>query len=97
MKASAAGEWTLDVLPPADGNPLGADIGYVEFAGWVPEGEPRWLLAREARTEGRFTRRFEVTRLASGEIDRQASSPRLLAMFQRWQDAAWKRQSVSLR
>ena len=89
--------WTLDVLPPAAGNPLGADLGYVEFAGWVPEGAPRLLLAREARVEGRLTRRFEVTRLADGSIDKQASTPQLLAMFQRWRDPVWQRQTVAVR
>lgn len=89
--------WTLEVLPPAAGNPLGADLGYVEFAGWVPEGAPRLLLAREARVDGRLTRRFEVTRLADGSLDKQASTPQLLAMFQRWRDPAWQRQTVALR
>ena len=97
LRKAADGTWTREVLPPAPGNPLGADLGYVEFAGWVPEGEPRLLLAREARTDGKLTRRFEVTRLADGSVDKQASTPQLLAMFQRWQDAGWKRQTVSVR
>lgn len=96
MKKTPEG-WTLDVLPPAPGNPLGADTGYVEFAGWVPEGEPRVLMARESKVDGKLTRRFEVSKLDSLTVDKQASSPQLLAMFQRWQDPAWKRQSVSLR
>jgi hypothetical protein len=96
MKKTPDG-WTLDVLPPAPGNPLGADTGYVEFAGWVPEGEPRVLLAREGKVDGKLSRRFEVSKLADGAVDKQASTPQLLAMFQRWQDPAWKRQSVSLR
>ena len=96
MKKTPDG-WTLDVLPPAPGNPLGADTGYVEFAGWVPEGEPRVLMARESKVDGKLTRRFEVSKLDSLAVDKQASSPQLLAMFQRWQDPAWKRQSVSLR
>ena len=96
MRKTPAG-WALDVLPPAPGNPLGEDTGYLEFAGWVPEGEPRLLLAREARLDGRFMRRFEVSRLDSLAVDKQASSPQGLALFQRWQDPAWKRQSVALR
>ncbi|MBP6339058.1 MAG: hypothetical protein KA375_15780 [Vitreoscilla sp.] len=96
MKRTSEG-WRLDVLPPAAGNPLGADTGYVEFAGWVPEGEPRVLLARESKVEGKLSRRFEVSKLADCAIDKQASTPQLLAMFQRWQDPAWKHQSVSLR
>jgi len=95
--AEANGGWTLDVLPPAAGNPIGSDVGYIEAAGWVPEGEPRLLVAREARVEGRSIRRFEVTKLGALDVDKSASSPQLLAMFQRWQDPAWKRGSVSLR
>ena len=96
MKKTPDG-WTLDVLPPAPANPLGADTGYVEFAGWVPEGEPRVLMARESKVEGKLSRRFEVSKLDGYVVDKQASSPQLLAMFQRWQDPAWKRQSMSLR
>ena len=89
--------WTREVLPPAPGNPLGADIGYVEFAGWAPDAEPHVLLAREARTDGKLTHRFEVTRLSDGTVDKQASTPELLASFKRWQDPAWKRGTVSVR
>ncbi|OYT88003.1 MAG: hypothetical protein CFE46_06110 [Burkholderiales bacterium PBB6] len=96
MKRTPDG-WVLDVLPPATGNPLGTDIGVVEFAGWVGDGEPRVLVSREARVDGRYNRRFEVSRIATGEIDKQASTPQLLSAFQRWQDAGWKRQTVMLR
>lgn len=89
--------WTLEVLPPATGNPLGADLGYAEFAGWTPDAEPRALVVREARTEGKVTRRFEVTRLDTLAVEKQAGSPQVLGAFQRWQDAGWKRGTVSLR
>lgn len=92
----AAEGWTLDVLPPSTGNPLGTDLGYVEFAGWVAEGAPRVLLARESRTEGQLRRRFEVTRLDSLATEKQTPSA-TGPLFQRWQDPAWKRQSLSLR
>ncbi|NRF69122.1 hypothetical protein HLB44_19180 [Aquincola sp. S2] len=86
-------EWLVDVLPPAAQGP---ELGYVEFAGWVPGGE-RLLLARESRIEGRFKRSFEVMRLESLQPEKSASTPELLVLFGRWQDAAWKRQTVSLR
>lgn len=89
--------WTLEVLPPAAGNPLAEDIAYLEFAGWAPEATPRLLLARETRLDGRTSRRFEVALLADGSTDKQASSPDLLAAFKRWADPAWQRASVSLR
>ena len=89
--------WTLDVLPPAPGNPLGADAGYVEYAGFAPGAEPRLLLAREARVDGRWNRRFEVARLPTLTTDKSASTPQILAAFQRFQDAGWKRGTVSTR
>ena len=97
LKRNAEGRWEREVLPPSTGQPLGSDLGYLEFAGWVPEGEPRVLLARESRSDGRYSRRFEVMRLADGSLEKQASQPQWLASFQRWQDPGWKRQSVSLR
>jgi hypothetical protein len=96
MKQTATG-WLLEVLPPAAGNPLGADLGVVELAGWVPEGPPRVLLAREARVDGKWIHRFEVARIDTLATDKQAGTPQQLSLFQRWQDPAWKRVSVSLR
>ena len=86
--------WTLDVLPPASSAP---GLGYVEFAGWVPGATPKLLLAREAKVEGRFSRRFEVLGGESLSTEKSASSPQLLAAFGQWASAAWKRGSVSLR
>lgn len=85
--------WTLDVLPPAAADP---ELGYIEFAGWVPGGD-KMLLAREARIDGRARRSFEVTNLATLAADKQASTPSLLALFGKWQDPAWKRSTVSVR
>jgi hypothetical protein len=89
-------EWHIDVLPPAANGP---ELGYVEFSGWVP-GAPaaeRLLLTRESKVEGRLKRSFEVTRLDTLQAEKSASTPELLALFGRWQDAAWKRQTVALR
>ncbi|HEU4663834.1 MAG TPA: hypothetical protein VFS55_07375 [Dokdonella sp.] len=86
-------EWTVDVVPPAGDVP---DIGYVEFAGWVPGGR-KLLAAREVRVGGRFSRTFEVLDLATLAVDRHADKPESLSAFYRWQDAAWKGQTVSLR
>jgi hypothetical protein len=92
-QAGAAGGWTVDVLPPAASEP---GLGYVEFAGFVPGGQ-KMLLAREARVEGRFKRSFEVVSLDTLNVEKQASTPSLLVLFGKWQDAAWKRLTVSLR
>lgn len=85
--------WGVDVVPPALDNP---NLGYVEFAGWVP-GNTQMLVAREAKVDGRYKTSFEVLRTANLEIERQADQPKNLSTFYRWQDATWKGQTVSLR
>lgn len=85
--------WIAEVLPPAAADP---ELGYVEFAGWVPGGN-KLLLAREARVNGRFKRSFEVATLGPLMVEQQASAPTLLALFSKWQDPAWKRSTVSVR
>lgn len=92
LHATADG-WQLQVLPPAASEPA---LGYVEFAGWVPGGR-RLLVAREARIDGRLRRSFEVLSLDGLAVERQAGSPKALALFDKWQDPLWKSQTVSLR
>ena len=87
------GWWTVSVLPPAVTMP---DIGYAEFAGWVPGGR-QVLVAREAGGEGKYRRNFEVMRLDTLAVARQASDPGVLGAFQRWQDPSWKEQTLSVR
>lgn len=89
----ARGGWTVRVLPPAATQP---GVGYAEFAGWVPGGA-QVLVAREAFGEGRYTRSFEVVRLATLSAVRRAGDRGSLAAFSRWQDPAWRRQTVSVR
>src|SRR6185503_1536838 len=85
--------WSVRVLPPAAATP---HIGYAEFAGWVPGGK-QMLVVREARGDGNYQRRFEVLRLDT--LAPVAQSPDLenLRPFRRWQDAAWKSSTLSLR
>lgn len=87
-----AGSWTIDVLSPGLDNP---EEGYVEFAGYAP-GTRRLLIAREVKDRGRFRRSFEELRLDDLALVRQASSPELLRDFGRWQDAAWRRDTLAL-
>ena len=88
-----AQDWAVQVLPPAAATP---DVGYAEHAGWVPGGQ-QLLVAREAMAEGRYKRSFEVVSLASLNTERQAGDAKLLGAFQRWSDAAWRRDSLSQR
>lgn len=85
--------WTVRVLPPATTMP---EIGYAEFAGWVPGGR-QVLVAREARGDGKYRRNFEVMRLDTLAVARHASDPSVLGAFQRWQDPSWKEQTLSVR
>ena len=87
-----AGSWTIDVLSPALDYP---DEGYVDYAGFAP-GTRRLLIAREFKDRGRFRRSFEELRLDDLALVRQASSPELLRDFGRWQDVAWRRDTLAL-
>lgn len=92
FRKSSAG-WAVRVLPPATSFP---EVGYAEFAGWVPGGK-QVLAAREAAVGGKHSRRFEVLRLDTLATVRAAAEPAGLAAFGQWQDAAWKEQTLSLR
>jgi hypothetical protein len=85
-------EWRIDTAPPG----VDASLGYIEFAGWVPGGT-KMLAAREVQSGGRIVKRFEVVDIATLAVDRHADAPASLSLFYRWQDAAWKRETVSLR
>jgi hypothetical protein len=87
------GGWLVDVLPPAATTP---EIGVAEWAGWVPGGQ-QMLVAREARGQGRYRKSFEVVRLEGLTTERVTGDVAALPLFQRWQDPAWKRQTLSLR
>ena len=87
------GGWLADVLPPAATTP---ETGVAEWAGWVPGGQ-QMLVAREARGQGRYRKSFEVVRLDGLTTERVTGDVAALPLFQRWQDPAWKLQTLSLR
>lgn len=87
-----AGHWTIDVLSPGPDDP---EEGYVDFAGYAP-GTRCLLIAREVKDRGRFRRSFEELRLDDLALLREAASPGLLRDFGRWQDVAWRRDTLSL-
>jgi len=84
--------WQVEVVPPADV----LDVGYVEFAGWIP-GSRQILAARESRKDGRFGQRFEIISLDRMLVEKHADKPEYLSLFYRWQDPQWKQETVSLR
>ncbi len=88
-----AGEWSTDVLVPGSDRP---ELGYIEFAGWVPGGQSL-LVAREYINGGQPHRRFEQLRLSTLVSERGSSTPDMLPALGRWQDPAWKRMTVALR
>jgi hypothetical protein len=94
----AAYGWRVDVVPPGADAPdsSGVNLGYIEFAGWVP-GTNKLLAAREARAGGKFTHSFEVFDTTTLAVLKRADKPDSLSLFYRWQDPAWKRQTLSLR
>jgi hypothetical protein len=96
FRARKPSAWHVDALPPAVASDAAA-VGYIEFAGFVP-GQPKLMVAREARVDGRVQRRFEVLRLDGDyAVERWASEPQRLVAFGRWSDAGWKQGSVALR
>lgn len=92
FRRSRAG-WAVDVLPP---HAVAPGLGYAEFAGWVPGGQ-QVLVAREARGDGRYRRRYEVLSLDSLAVQRQSPEADALGPFRRWADPNWRRLTVSLR
>lgn len=89
---ASGARWMVDVLPPGGNDP---EEGYVDFAGFAP-GTRRLLIAREVREHGHFYRRFAELRLDDLALVREAAAPELLADFGRWQDVAWRRDTLAL-
>jgi hypothetical protein len=86
--------WRADVIPPALGQP-GEDIGYVEVAGFAPDGR-QVLVVRDFVLNGRAGRRFEQLG-PDGAVLHWAPTPQRLTAFSRWATPAWRLQTLSLR
>jgi hypothetical protein len=89
----AGGKWDVRILPPAATAP---GAGSAEFAGWIPGGT-QMLVAREASGETGVQRAFEVVRTDTLATVKKSSQPATLAAFRKWQDPAWKRETLLLR
>jgi hypothetical protein len=85
--------WSANVLPPSLDGP---GLGYIESAGWDP-GTKRLLVCREALVNDHLLRRFELVRLDTLATVHQATTPDYLTNFARFQDPAWRSNTVALR
>jgi hypothetical protein len=85
--------WQLEIVPPAIDNP---ELGYIEFAGWVP-GNKQMLVAREIVVKGQSKTSFELWDRNTLTMERRADKPGNLSAFYRWQDPAWKSATVAVR
>lgn len=87
------GKWSVEALPPSLNS---SDAGYLEFAGWVP-GTRQMLAARETKIAGQVKSSFEIIDMDTLETKKQADKPSSLSVFYRWQEPAWKKQTISIR
>jgi hypothetical protein len=92
---TSPGGWRSEVLPPGPGEP-GQDLGYVEPAGFTPDGR-QLLIARELRTAARLTRRFELLAPDASTVAHWTSLPDHLVAFRRWASPTWRQTTLSLR
>ncbi|MDR0564604.1 MAG: hypothetical protein LBG78_06700 [Azoarcus sp.] len=87
------GKWQLEIVPPSTDNP---ELGYIEFAGWVP-GNKQMLVARETVVKGVGKTSFELWDRDMLRVERRADHPGSLSAFYRWQDPIWKSGTVAVR
>jgi hypothetical protein len=90
-------------LAPAAADP---DLGYVEPAGWSPDGS-RLLVAREARLTGPLgapntlapyvQRTFQILRMPTLTVEKQGPRLDTFPTFRRWASADWHRATLALR
>jgi hypothetical protein len=85
--------WRLETLAPA---PVDPGVGYVELAGFTPDGA-RLLVVREAQLGSGTRRSFQVLRSDTLAVEKQARSPELLVAFRRWASPEWRRATLALR
>lgn len=93
FRRGADGGWMVDVIPP---NTNGPDRGYVELAGWSPDGT-RAILVREARTRNVVTKSYEAIVLGTLAVDRQSSTLAGLGTAKRWAAREWRGRTLALR
>jgi hypothetical protein len=85
--------WTVDIVPPSTDGP---DLGYVELAGWAPDGK-RALVVRESRVRGATRRTFEVMAVSTLAVERTVRTWEGLGRVQRWASTDWRGQSLAIK
>jgi hypothetical protein len=85
--------WQAEAVPPSLAHP---ELGYVEFAGWVPGGK-QLLAARETVLDGQTKTSFELWDRNTLKVEKHADKPGSLSAFYRWQDPLWKGGTIALR
>ncbi|MCL2591236.1 MAG: hypothetical protein FWD67_10280 [Betaproteobacteria bacterium] len=71
-------------------------VGYLEFAGWVPDNK-QMLVAREIVANGQSKTSFELWDRNTLAVERHADKPGNLTPFHRWQDPTWTSRTVTVR
>jgi hypothetical protein len=89
----AQGWRVSDTLTPSTDAP---DVGYVELAGWSPDGGHA-VIAREVRDGSTTRRSFESIELATLAADKHASTLGGLGAAKRWVSTQWRRSTLALR
>ena len=97
------GHGKAQTLAPAAIDP---DVGYVEVAGWSPDGA-RLCLVREARMTGPLgapntlapwiARSFQIARADTLAVEKQAARLDSFVTFRRWAAPSWQRATLALR
>jgi hypothetical protein len=85
--------FVVDALLPAAVDP---SLGYVEVAGWTPDGS-QMLVVREAFLGDHHWRRFQTLRATSLAIKTETSSLDRFVTFRRWHSPEWKASTLALR
>jgi hypothetical protein len=88
-----ADTWVVDPIVPAATTP---ELGYAEVAGW-PSDETTVFLVREARVEGRLSRRFQQVAADTLAVKKEARTAAGVPGFRRWQAPSWVESTLALR
>lgn len=93
FRRGADGGWLVDILAP---NTEGPDRGYVELAGWSPDGTHA-LIVRESRSGASVKKSYEDVTLATLAADHTSSTLAGLGAMKRWASAEWRQRTIALR